>query len=123
MTTTSDAIEHVIASRRDLLPFPSASAKAEAEGGCGVVGLASSIPVRGRHILVPCGQMHNRGNGKGGGLAAAGLSAEQMGIDEDRLASDYLIQIALLDPAVRDEITKTFIEPALDVHAGYRTPT
>jgi glutamate synthase domain-containing protein 1 len=97
--------------------------KAEAEGGCGVVGLASSIPVHGRHILVPCGQMHNRGNGKGGGLAAAGLSAEQMGIDADRLASDYLIQIALLDPTVRDEITKAFIEPTLDVHAGYRIPT
>ncbi|MGH2349507.1 MAG: glutamate synthase [bacterium] len=103
--------------------LPRAIAKAEAEGGCGVVGLASSIPVHGRHILVPCGQMHNRGNGKGGGLAAAGLSAEQMGIDAGRLASDYLIQIALLDPSVREEITKTFIEPSLDVHAGYRIPT
>jgi glutamate synthase domain-containing protein 1/glutamate synthase domain-containing protein 3 len=112
---------------KDLLPRFRASSppqsKSEAEGGCGVVGLASSIPVHGRHILVPCGQMHNRGNGKGGGLAAAGLSAEQMGIDADRLASDYLIQIALLDPAVRGEIMKTFIEPALDVHAGYRIPT
>jgi len=109
--------------RRTLAMTAQVAHKVEAEGGCGVVGLASSIPVHGRHILVPCGQMHNRGNGKGGGLAAAGLSAEQMGVDEGRLASDYLIQIALLDRSVRDEITKTFIEPALDVHAGYRIPT
>ena len=67
--------------------------------------------------------MHNRGNGKGGGLAAAGLSAEQMRVDDDTLASDYLIQIALLDAAAHDDITTTQIDPVFDVHAGYRIPT
>ncbi|HEY3248306.1 MAG TPA: glutamate synthase [bacterium] len=97
--------------------------KIEAEGGCGVVGLASSIPVLGRHILVPCGQMHNRGNGKGGGLAAAGLSAEQMGIDADHLATDYLIQIALLDDTAREPIVREFVDPVLEVHAASRITT
>ena len=97
--------------------------KVEAEGGCGVVGLACSVPVVGRHILVPCSQMHNRGNGKGGGLAAAGLVPEQMGVDAAHLTRDYLIQIALLDPAVRSEVIKQHVEPIFDIHAGYRIPT
>lgn len=122
-----EAIDQVIAARRRLSPFPVPGspfpAKAEAEGGCGVVGLASTVPVVGRHILAPCGQMHNRGNGKGGGLAAAGLVPGQMGIDARKLASDYLIQLALLEPAVRDEVEREFVEPAFDLHAGYRIPT
>ena len=43
------------------------------EGGCGVVGFCCSEPVPGRHIYEPSRQMHNRGNGKGGGIAAVGL--------------------------------------------------
>ncbi len=43
------------------------------EGGCGVTGFACNIPVSGKHIFEPSVQMHNRGNGKGGGLAAVGL--------------------------------------------------
>ena len=39
------------------------------EGGCGVIGFASSLPVAGRHLIRPLTQMHNRGNGKGGGIA------------------------------------------------------
>jgi len=46
----------------------------EAEGGCGVVGFASTALVKGKHIFKPAYQMHNRGNGKGGGIAAVGLS-------------------------------------------------
>ena len=45
----------------------------EAEGGCGVTGFACTIPVRGKHIYEPSIQMRNRGNGKGGGIAACGL--------------------------------------------------
>ncbi len=125
-----EAIAQLIASRRRLSRFPvpgarspSVWAKAEAEGGCGVVGLACTVPVVGRHILAPCGQMHNRGNGKGGGLAAAGLVAAQMGVDEPTLRGDYLIQLALLDPSVRDAVVREYVEPALDVRAGYRIPT
>ena len=55
----------------------------EAEGGCGVVGIASTVPLTGKHLLGPLVQMHNRGNGKGGGIAAVGLSAERMGVSED----------------------------------------
>src|SRR5712692_2964030 len=120
---TPEAIRQLIASRRDLDAFPSVSVKAEAEGGCGVLGLACTVPVVGRHLLAPCGQMHNRGNGKGGGLAAAGLVAEQMGVDAPTLGTQYLIQIALLDATARDTIIREFIDPVLDVCAGYRIPT
>jgi hypothetical protein len=47
------------------------------EGGCGVTGFACTVPVKGRFIYEPSKQMQNRGNGKGGGIAAAGLVAEQ----------------------------------------------
>ena len=73
------------------------------EGGCGVVGFASSIPVGGRHIFEPSVQMQNRGNGKGGGIAAAGLIPDQMGVDAKTLRKDYILQIALLDPDAAGE--------------------
>src|SRR3989449_1701624 len=127
---TPEAVRQLIASRRGVAALPRARvpafprrSKAEAEGGCGVVGLACTVPVVGRHMLAPCGQMHNRGNGKGGGLAAAGLLAEQMGVDEHALRTDYLIQIALLEDSTRGRIVSEFIEPVLDVRAGYRIPT
>ena len=49
-----------------------------AEGGCGVLGLASNVPIAGRHVINASQQMHNRGNGKGGGIAVAGLDPVQM---------------------------------------------
>ena len=52
----------------------------EAEGGCGVTGFACSIPVSGKNIYEPSIQMRNRGNGKGGGIAACGLVPEEMGV-------------------------------------------
>ena len=55
------------------------------EGGCGVTGFACSIPVSGRHIFAPSVQMHNRGNGKGGGLAAVGLTPTKLGVDQKTL--------------------------------------
>jgi len=67
------------------------------EGGCGVVGFASTVPVGGRHIFEPSMQMRNRGNGKGGGIAAAGLVPSQLGVDAQTLRDDYIVQIALLD--------------------------
>ncbi len=121
---TREGIQQLLGSRSALvdgLPLP--TTKAEAEGGCGVVGLASSVPVVGRHILAPCAQMHNRGNGKGGGLTAAGLVPAQMGVDPKQLATDYLIQIALLDRSAREVVSREFVDPVLEVHAGYRIPT
>ncbi len=121
---TFGASQDLVGSRRALkdgLVLP--GVKVEAEGGCGVVGLATSVPVAGRHILAPCGQMHNRGNGKGGGLTAAGLVPSQMRVDAQHLATDYLIQIALSDPPAHEAVRRQFIDPYLDVHTEYRVPT
>jgi glutamate synthase domain-containing protein 1/glutamate synthase domain-containing protein 3 len=79
------------------------------EGGCGVVGFAASVPVGGRHIFTPSIQMHNRGNGKGGGIAAAGLVPKEMGVDAGTLRDDYLLQIALLDSAVESRVEASHI--------------
>ena len=92
----------------------------EAEGGCGVVGIASSVQLPGRHILGPLQQMHNRGNGKGGGIAAVGLSADQMGVPKRVLEEDYLIQVAYLKPKVRDGLEDEFIKPNYKVDKKYR---
>ena len=62
-----------------------------------MVGFASTVPVGGRHIFEPSMQMRNRGNGKGGGIAAAGLVPSQLGVDAQTLRDDYIVQIALLD--------------------------
>ncbi|NOY79662.1 MAG: glutamate synthase [Kiritimatiellaeota bacterium] len=90
----------------------------EAEGGCGVTGFACTIPVRGRHIYEPSKQMRNRGNGKGGGIAACGLVPEDLGVSRDVLEQDYIVQVALLEPEVRAEVEKDFVEPCFEVHAG-----
>ena len=59
--------------------------KREDEGGCGVTGFAANIPLPGRHIFEPSVQMHNRGNGKGGGIAAVGFDPEQLGVTREIL--------------------------------------
>jgi len=120
MTEPELIAERLLNSRRDLSPdwsVPRIRPEA-AEGGCGVTGFACSIPVPGKHIYAPSIQMHNRGNGKGGGIAAAGLVPEKLGVSQKVLDEDYLIQIALLDPSAKAEIEKEFIEPVFDVHAG-----
>jgi hypothetical protein len=55
--------------------------------------------------------MHNRGNGKGGGLAAAGLTPAKMGVDQKTLNEEFLLQVALLDDAVLSEMEARFIRP------------
>jgi len=97
--------------------------KAEEEGGCGVTGFACSKPVGGKHIFEPSRQMHNRGNGKGGGIAAAGLIPEDLGVTEEILNDCYLVQIALLDTAVQKEVEEKFITSRMDVASGHRVPT
>jgi glutamate synthase domain-containing protein 1/glutamate synthase domain-containing protein 3 len=110
--------ERILAHRRKLAgqAAPPSPQKAAEEGGCGVVGFAASVPVRGRHIFEPSIQMHNRGNGKGGGIAAAGLSAEQLGVDAATLKNDYILQVALLDQAAEAEVEKACVSPFLEVH-------
>ncbi len=92
----------------------------EAEGGCGVIGIASTVPLAGKHLLGPLVQMHNRGNGKGGGIAAVGLSPDQMGVTKRVLDEDYLIQVAYLKPATRVALEDEFIKPNYKVDKKYR---
>jgi glutamate synthase domain-containing protein 1/glutamate synthase domain-containing protein 3 len=117
--------ELLIASRQTLIRHvqPPSCPGSEAEGGCGVIGLAASVPVAGRHLFQAAAQMHNRGNGKGGGLAAAGLSPAQMRVSAEVLREATLLQIAYLDPAARAEVEQTSLHPAFDVLQGYRLPT
>ena len=85
------------------------------EGGCGVTGFACNIPVGGRHIFEPSVQMHNRGNGKGGGIAAVGLEAGKLGVDQSTLETHFLLQIALLDPTVLKELEDRFVRPFFQI--------
>ncbi len=112
-----DFTKSIISSRK---PMPRDAAHARGkdacEGGCGVVGFASTVPVRGSHIFEPSMQMHNRGNGKGGGIACACLDPGQLGVSERVLREDYILQVALFDDSAKAEVEKEFIEPRLDVH-------
>jgi hypothetical protein len=79
--------------RADLRPAPGQEwfrQSPEAEGGCGVTGFACTIPVSGKHIYEPSIQMRNRGNGKGGGIAACGLVPIDLGVSRKVLEEDYI---------------------------------
>ena len=120
----NELIDRIIASResiayerRNLDPCDKV-----AEGGCGVLGISSSVPIKGRYLLQPMAQMHNRGNGKGGGIAAAGLSPSQLGVSPRTLEETYLMQVAYLGPGSRKEVEKEFIDSNLDVALSERIP-
>jgi glutamate synthase domain-containing protein 1/glutamate synthase domain-containing protein 3 len=121
----SDSADRLLASRsqvyRDDVEVNDAEGAARAEeGGCGVTGFACNIPVRGKFIHEPSIQMQNRGNGKGGGIAAAGLVPEQIGISREVLDSHYLLQIALLDQSVHAEVEQKFVLPHFDIALSTR---
>ncbi len=127
MTTFSPKnwIQPLIASRKGLMDMAPVvpPSKAEAEGGCGVVGFACSVPVSGRNIFAPSLQMHNRGNGKGGGIAVAGLEPADVGVDAQTLRETYCLQIALLDPRARNAVEQEAIFPFYRVlHASRLEP-
>ena len=111
------SVEKILASRKSLLIVDiSPVARDEAaEGGCGVIGIACSEKIPGRHLLQSLIQMRNRGNGKGGGIAAVGLVPEEFGVSQKVLEEDYLIAVAYLEPAVRDEVEKTYIYSTFEV--------
>jgi glutamate synthase domain-containing protein 1/glutamate synthase domain-containing protein 3 len=100
--------------RRINLPSPD-NRNDVAEGGCGVLGIACSVPIKGKYLLQPMLQMHNRGNGKGGGIAAVGLSHSQLGVPKKVLEESYLLQVAYLDPASRNKVEAEFIIPSFDI--------
>jgi glutamate synthase domain-containing protein 1/glutamate synthase domain-containing protein 3 len=96
-------------------PDYSLRAKGEDEGGCGVTGFASNIPLPGRHIFEPSAQMHNRGNGKGGGIAAVGMDPEALGISRETLNSHYMLNVALMDPECLSAVKESCITPFFDI--------
>src|SRR5437667_11985612 len=115
---------------RKTLPFSKPPlVKQEAEGGCGVVGIACSVPLEGKYLLQSLVQMRNRGNGKGGGIAALGLVPEQLGVSEKILREDYILQVAYVDRATRklveDEHIRPFFridhESSVEAVDGYRS--
>jgi glutamate synthase domain-containing protein 1 len=129
MTSIANANDHgglqLLNTRREFTnPFAGSRLhKAADEGGCGVTGFAASVPVAGRHIVKPSVQMHNRGNGKGGGIAAVGLDAATLGVSQEILDDDYLIQIAYLDTEARPQVEARFIHAIFRIDHARRQPT
>jgi glutamate synthase domain-containing protein 3 len=119
-----EIVKRIIASRAEMVEGiqPRDRYETEAEGGCGVTGFACSIPVRGRHIFEPSKQMHNRGNGRGGGIASMGFDHRMLGISRETLDEDYILQIAALEDGVIDDLEKRFIEPWFRVDFSERIP-
>src|SRR3989441_4669493 len=103
--------ERIIDSRRSLPVDRVQVGKQEAEGGCGVVGLACNVPLEGKYLLQSLVQMRNRGNGKGGGIAAVGLVPEQLGVSKKILEEDYILQVAYLDKSARKQVEDEHIRP------------
>jgi glutamate synthase domain-containing protein 1/glutamate synthase domain-containing protein 3 len=104
------------------LPIQPRSPEA-AEGGCGVLGFAANVPIAGRHIVTASQQMHNRGNGKGGGIAAAGLDPAQMRVSLDILRTHYLIQVAYIDPQVRAAVERECLTGRFAIAEAYQVDT
>jgi len=118
----SDFAERLLASRSQIYSDIERTPEREEEGGCGVTGFACSVPVKGRFIYEPSIQMQNRGNGKGGGIAAVGLVPEQIGVSREALDSHYLLQIALLDSTAHAEVEREFVLPHFDIALSTRQP-
>ncbi|HEY7215657.1 MAG TPA: glutamate synthase, partial [Thermoanaerobaculia bacterium] len=116
-------VERLLGSRRALgTALPPPLRPADAEGGCGVIGMAASVPVAGRHLLQALTQMRNRGNGKGGGIAAAGLDPGFFGTTPEILENDYLLAVALLDPKAKEEVERDFLAPVYEIHHTTTVP-
>jgi len=121
-----ETIDKILASRKSLIPEGDGHLtrrKAEAEGGCGVIGIASSERIPGRHLFQALEQMRNRGNGKGGGIAAIGLVPEDLGVTREILENDYLLTIAYLDASARSEVERSCIEPTFEIHHAHALPS
>jgi glutamate synthase domain-containing protein 1/glutamate synthase domain-containing protein 3 len=127
--TPSETVARFLASRESLMeslvPEGRGRAlwrKAETEGGCGVIGMASSEPIPARHLLQALTQMRNRGNGKGGGIAAVGLIPEDLGVTREILENDFLLAIAYLDSRARREVEQDYIEPTFEIDQARSLP-
>jgi len=103
-TRIADAIKQ---SRHDLVKGQGLEKKRALEGGCGVIGIIGTDKLKGNCIIRPCEQMRNRGNGKGGGVAAVGLF--------DDYREQYALHISYLDEKVRSQVEKEFVESVFDI--------
>ena len=119
-----DNAERILSSRTELCrQTPILAPNTEEEGGCGVTGFICSIPVTGKNIFAPSLQMHNRGNGKGGGIGAVGFVPEALGVSRQVLDEDYMFHIALLDTGVADELENSFIKPYFKIDKSEKLAT
>lgn len=107
--------EAVFRSRREILPpFGGVSTKC-CEGGCGVIGIIGSEPLVGGLIIRSCEQMNNRGNGKGGGVAAVGLFPSH-------LKDHYALHLAFINRDCRRQVEREFLYSVFDVtHSEQQT--
>jgi glutamate synthase domain-containing protein 1/glutamate synthase domain-containing protein 3 len=96
--------------------------KAEAEGGCGVIGIACAEPIQGRHLLQSLIQMRNRGNGKGGGAALAGIDPASLGVSRQLLATDYLVAVAYLDESAQTAVETEVLDAAYEIDQTHTFP-
>jgi len=121
-----EMIEKLLLSRGRLvkeLEPPTAERKLEEEGGCGVVGFCCTKPMSAKHIYEPSRQMHNRGNGKGGGIAALGFIPEQLGVSRQVLEDYYMIHVAYLDLGVRTNLENKYISSNFEVKVTQKLDT
>lgn len=89
--------------------------KSSMEGGCGVIGIACQEKIKGKHLLPGLCHMSNRGNGKGGGVAAAGINPEMFNVSKEILENDYLLAIAYLDKQCRTLVEKEIIDSYFEI--------
>jgi glutamate synthase domain-containing protein 1/glutamate synthase domain-containing protein 3 len=107
MDNTEKIAEAILRSRQNMVGERPFAKKRSLEGGCGVIGIIGSEKLEGNCIIRPCEQMRNRGNGKGGGVAAVGLFDEYKDL--------YALHISYLDEDVRGSVEKEFVESVFDV--------
>ena len=122
----NNCIENILRSKRKLIEnlyFPDKLVAMEAEGGCGVIGFCCIEPVPGKHIHEPSRLMHNRGNGKGGGIAAVGFIPEQLGVSREILDDCYMLHIAYLVTDSRSDVEKKYVDPVFDIKKSTKLDT
>ena len=115
----------ILAGRRRLtrsLPKIEMNDEDAAEGGCGVIGLASEVPIAGRHLFNSLEQMRNRGNGKGGGVAMVGLDPAQFGTTKSVMDGSYLIAVAWVNSGHREAVEEKYIHAAFEVDHIHDVP-
>lgn len=104
---TAKIAEAIVRSRLNMVKGRTIEKKRSLEGGCGVIGIIGSKKLKGNCIIRPCEQMRNRGNGKGGGVAAVGL------FDEHK--DHYALHISFLDEKAKGPVEKEFVESVFHV--------